>query len=67
MSKDPYACNYDGCNRGRGTGHAIHRTSPKGQMFSGRCEEHLGRPVDPQVAVITDAIEDHNGVNRDQP
>ncbi len=60
MSTSRYDCNHPGCGRGRATGHAIHRTSPKGQLFYGSCEEHLNRPVDTEVAVVTDPIEDRN-------
>lgn len=66
MTTSRYDCDHPGCGRGGATGHAIHRTSPKGELFSGSCEEHLDRPVDPEVAVITDPIEDRNQAVRDE-
>ena len=57
-TSDP--CEFPGCNRGLATGHALYRTSPKGQPFFGRCAEHMGEPVDPGVRLITQVIEDDN-------
>lgn len=50
-----YACEVCGT-----TSVTIHRTSPKGELFRGRCGEHLERPADPAVTVVTDAIEERN-------
>lgn len=54
-----YSCSHPTCHRTPGDG-TIHRISPKGERFVGRCEEHLGRPVDPEVVAVTDLIELHN-------
>lgn len=60
MSASDYVCEFDGCERGPGNGHALHRTSPKGGPFKGRCDMHMGEPVDPGVALITGAIQEDN-------
>jgi hypothetical protein len=39
---------------------ALHRANPKGQAAIWRCELCLGKPVDPAVSSITDAIEFDN-------
>jgi hypothetical protein len=49
-----------GCTKGRDTGHALYRTSPKGELFEGKCAEHAPDKVDPIVA----AIEYHNQQQR---
>lgn len=38
---DRYTCSEPGCIRGRATGHALFRTSPKGELFEGKCRDHL--------------------------
>lgn len=53
-------CDYEGCGRGRGTGHALYRTSPKGMPWVGYCEMHMPNPPDPFVAEICGAIEARN-------
>lgn len=64
MANDFYTlqCEEPGCPHGPATGHALHRTSPKGegQTFKGRCSDHMGEAVDPVVADIVGAIEDRN-------
>lgn len=35
-----YECIEPECHKGPATGHALHRTSPKGQDFQGKCTEH---------------------------
>jgi hypothetical protein len=54
-----YGCEVDGCLAHVDLGDAIHRTSPKGGPFRGRCTRHfreMGEQPDP-VAII---IEAHN-------
>lgn len=51
------ACEVCGVSAIRAT---IHRTSPKGGPFRGRCEGCLDREPDPLVTQVTDVIEDHN-------
>lgn len=53
---DRFVCAEDGCEKGRASGHALYRVSPKGELFEGKCAEHFGGPLEP----ITQAIEDHN-------
>jgi hypothetical protein len=50
-------CDYEGCERGIDTGHALHRVSPKGkgQPFVGMCSEHYAGTPDPVAQVIEDA------------
>lgn len=52
---DRYVCTEPECERGRASGHALYRTSPKGELFEGRCAEHYG-DSDP----VAQAIEDRN-------
>lgn len=35
---------------------AMHRANPKGEKGRWRCESCLGKPADPEVLAITDAI-----------
>jgi hypothetical protein len=49
-----YHCVHDGCERGYATGHALHRVSPKGELFKGKCGEHFEGEVDPLVQAIED-------------
>lgn len=50
-----YECTEDGCGRGPATGYALHRTSPKGKDFEGRCTEHFeGEPDAVAVAIEQD-------------
>jgi hypothetical protein len=51
-----YTCTEPGCRRGRTSGHALYRTSPKGELFEGRCEEHFDAEVEP----IAQMIEERN-------
>lgn len=51
-----YTCTYPGCENGPATGHALFRTSPKGELFKGACKEHTPHP-DPEVAAITDIFD----------
>lgn len=60
MGASDYVCEFDGCVHGPGNGHALYRTSPMGEPFKGRCGLHMGEEVDPTVALIAGAIEDHN-------
>lgn len=46
-----YVCIHDGCDRGRATGHALHRTSPKGELFEGVCTAHA-----PLYGIVPDSI-----------
>ena len=55
VSKD-YVCLENGCDKGPATGHALHRVSPKGQDFEGKCTDHFEGQGDP----IALAIEDRN-------
>lgn len=57
--KTKYGCEVPGCLAHVDHGDAIHRTSPKGEAFRGRCSRHfrqMGGEPDP-VALI---IEEHN-------
>lgn len=36
---------------------AMHRANPKGEKGRWRCESCLGRPVDPAVLRVTDAVQ----------
>lgn len=56
-----YECAQEGCDRGPASGHALHRTSPKGELFEGKCGEHFEGVADP----IAQAIEDRNQAIRD--
>jgi hypothetical protein len=49
-----YICTEPGCDKGRSSGHVLYRTSPKGELFEGRCAEHFGGEVDPVAQVIED-------------
>jgi len=53
-----YACEI--CGVSVTSGVTIHRTSPKGAPFQGRCEGCLDHKPDPLVTQVTDVIEDHN-------
>lgn len=55
-----YTCEHFGCDRHPSKGDAIFRTSPKGEVFRGRCEEHIG-DVDPTVKGIIDAFATQKG------
>ena len=50
MGMNEYVCIVPGCGRGPSTGHALHRTSPKGEAFEGRCTEH--HPDPEPIAVL---------------
>lgn len=53
-----YVCRREGCSNGVRTGHALHRTSPKGELFEGECTEHFSEHAEPEeIAVL---IEQHN-------
>lgn len=56
MSDQPsrYTCAKDGCERGVRSGHALYRTSPKGELFQGRCEEHFDGEPEPVAQMIED-------------
>lgn len=59
MSTNPrYCCEVCGADPGL-TIVTIHRTSPKGELFRGRCEGCLGHAPDPEITAITDLIEDN--------
>lgn len=48
-------CEQKGCVRGPlDTGHALHRISPKGEKFRGKCTEHFEGEPDPIVLAIED-------------
>lgn len=48
----PYECARKGCQRGVANGDALHRTSPKGELFEGMCTEHFqGQPESIAVAI----------------
>ncbi len=60
MSK--YVCREPGCDHGTGTGHALYRTSPKGEPFEGACRDHYEGEPDPIVSLI----ELHNQRGREE-
>lgn len=41
-----------GCSRGIATGFALYRTSPKGEMFEGKCEEHFDGEIEPIAQMV---------------
>lgn len=45
-------CIEDGCTKGPSTGDALHRVSPKGEPFKGKCTEHFEGTPDPVAVVI---------------
>lgn len=47
-----FTCKEKGCERSIANGDAIYRTSPKGELFEGKCEEHYGGVSDPIVKAI---------------
>ena len=47
-----YECAEEGCERGPATGHALHRTSPKGELFEGKCTDHFPGEPDPIALMI---------------
>jgi hypothetical protein len=49
-------CIEEGCSNGIATGHALHRVSPKGTEFEGKCDEHFEGDPD-EVAQL---IQAHN-------
>jgi hypothetical protein len=49
-----FECAQEDCRHSTRTGHAIHRTSPKGGRFIGLCTEHHPNP-DPVALMIEDA------------
>lgn len=51
-----FVCDYEGCENGIDTGHALMRVSPKGkgQPFVGLCEKHYAGRVDPVAKVFQD-------------
>lgn len=51
-----WMCAFPGCERGVPTGHALNRTSPKGEDFEGMCWEHFEGEPEP----IAQLIEEHN-------
>lgn len=50
-------CDYEGCENGIATGHALHRVSPKGkgQKFIGMCDDHYVGHPDPVAHTIQQA------------
>jgi hypothetical protein len=50
-----FICDRLGCHRGIATGHALFRTSPKGQTFRGLCSLHFEGPLEPAAKAIEDA------------
>jgi len=55
-----WVCIKEGCNRGPGgTGGALHRLSPKGELFKGVCTEHAPE-YSVRVEPIAVAIEKEN-------
>lgn len=60
--ENDFTCEHFGCNRHPSKGDTIFRTSPKGEAFRGRCEEHIG-DFDLTVKVITDAFATPKGEN----
>jgi hypothetical protein len=58
-----YECREQGCGRGPATGHALYRTSPKGDNFEGACDEHFSGETDP----IVQAIQDRNLGTKSRP
>lgn len=66
MTKKDFVCEYEGCDFGAMTGHALYRTSPMGTPFVGRCGLHMGESVDPTTAEIVGAIEDRNILMRSE-
>ena len=58
--KRMYECIELGCSRGKESGHALYRTSAKGEFFEGKCELHYEGVPDP----ITQAIEKRNLAQR---
>jgi hypothetical protein len=60
-----YTCTFPGCIRNPRDGYAIYRTSPKGEPFAGRCEEHFER-ADPDLVDFVSIIEDENMKKREK-
>jgi hypothetical protein len=52
-------CIKPGCERGIATGHALHRTSPKGEEFVGACTEHASE-YQATVEPVAQIIEEEN-------
>lgn len=52
-------CALKGCERGPGTGDALHRTSPKGENFEGLCTEHY-QAIGGEPDWVARVIEDRN-------
>lgn len=48
-------CDYEGCEHGIETGHALYRVSPKGEPFVGLCEEHYAGEPDEIARTIEQA------------
>ena len=57
-------CDFEGCERGIATGHALHRVSPKGEPFVGLCAEHFAGEPDPVAAVVEQANRPRGENNR---
>jgi hypothetical protein len=45
-------CDEPGCHNGIETGHALYRTSPKGEDWEGKCEEHFTGQIEPIAQLI---------------
>lgn len=56
VTRSTYVCVEPGCTRGRDSGHALYRTSAKGELFEGKCEEHFPGLPDP----VAKAVEQRN-------
>jgi len=50
-----FGCEVDGCEAHPSKGDTIIRTSPKGELFRGRCEAHYEGVPDMAVTRIADA------------
>jgi len=59
-----YQCRRAGCGRGPATGDALHRTSPKGELFEGECTEHFAEHGTPEPIAVM--IEKNNRRGRDE-
>lgn len=54
MKASEFVCEVAGCGRRLIDGWTIHRTSPKGGPFRGRCEEHFTGEVDEVTRILSE-------------
>lgn len=55
MSTIQQVCDFEGCEKGIATGHALHRVSPKPGPFIGLCAEHYAGTPNPAAQAVEDA------------